>query len=63
MKFKRALIAAAVTAIGIASSAMAQEKTLRLLTWALKAAGFGGDARKIGSKVKQLLIPKVQKRD
>jgi len=34
MKFKRALIAAAVTAIGLAGSAMAQEKTLRLLTWA-----------------------------
>ena len=34
MKFKHALIAAAVATVGLAGSAMAQEKTLRLLTWA-----------------------------
>jgi spermidine/putrescine transport system substrate-binding protein len=34
MKFKHAIIAAAVFTLGVAGSAFAQEKTLRLLTWA-----------------------------
>jgi spermidine/putrescine transport system substrate-binding protein len=34
MKIRYSLIAAAVVALGAASSSMAQEKTLRLLTWA-----------------------------
>ncbi len=34
MTFKRAVIAAAVFTFGVAGSAFAQEKTLRLLTWA-----------------------------
>lgn len=34
MKLRYSLIAAGVVALGVAGSAMAQEKTLRLLTWA-----------------------------
>lgn len=34
MKFQRTLIAASVLALGVTGSALAQEKTLRLLTWA-----------------------------
>jgi spermidine/putrescine transport system substrate-binding protein len=34
MKFQRTLVAAGVLAFGLAGSAFAQEKTLRLLTWA-----------------------------
>ena len=43
MKFQRTLIAASVLALGVTGSALAQEKTLRLLTWADFTRGvYGG---------------------
>ena len=33
MKFRFSLMAASIAALGLAGSALAQEKTLRLLTW------------------------------